>query len=86
MDIQADFHGPHPSIMETMAPISAQIWDAKYRLKDEVGVPVDASVEDMWRRVARALAEVEAEPAKWETPFYEALENFRFIPAGRILS
>ncbi|MBU6449704.1 MAG: adenosylcobalamin-dependent ribonucleoside-diphosphate reductase, partial [Rhodospirillales bacterium] len=50
------------------------------------GVPVDASVEDMWRRVARALAEVEAEPAKWETPFYEALENFRFIPAGRILS
>ncbi|MDE2238634.1 MAG: adenosylcobalamin-dependent ribonucleoside-diphosphate reductase [Rhodospirillales bacterium] len=86
MDIQADFHGSHPSVLETMAPISAQIWDAKYRLKDAAGAPVDGSVEDMWRRVAHALAEVEAEPAKWEAPFYEALENFRFIPAGRILS
>ena len=86
MDVQADFHAPHPSILETMAPISAQIWDAKYRLKDEAGAPVDGSVEDMWRRVAHALAEVEKEPGKWEAPFYEALENFRFIPAGRILS
>ncbi|WP_298222283.1 adenosylcobalamin-dependent ribonucleoside-diphosphate reductase [Acidocella sp.] len=86
MDIQADFHASKPSVLETMAPISAQIWDAKYRLKDDAGKPVDSSVEDMWRRVARALAEVEAEPTKWEGPFYEALENFRFIPAGRILS
>ena len=86
MDVQADFHAPHPSILETMAPISAQIWDAKYRLKDEAGAPVDGSVEDMWRRVAHALAEVEKEPGKWDVLFYKALENFRFIPAGRILS
>ncbi len=86
MDVQADFHAPHPSILETMAPISAQIWDAKYRLKDEAGAPIDGSVEDMWRRVAHALAEVEKEPGKWDVLFYKALENFRFIPAGRILS
>ncbi len=89
MDIQADFQAPQPSaspVLESMAPISAQIWDAKYRLKDEAGEPVDQSIEDMWRRVARALAGAEREPAKWEAPFYEALENFRFIPAGRILS
>ena len=86
MDIQADLQASNGSILETMAPISAQIWDAKYRLKDETGVPVDGRVEDMWRRVARALAEVEKEPGKWEVPFYEALEDFRFIPAGRILS
>ena len=86
MDIQADLQASNSSILETMAPISAQIWDAKYRLKDETGVPVDGRVEDMWRRVARALAEVEKEPGKWEVPFYEALEDFRFIPAGRILS
>jgi ribonucleoside-diphosphate reductase alpha chain len=30
------------------------------------------------------LAEVEAEPAKWEAEFYAALEGFRFLPAGRI--
>ena len=86
MDIQADFQASNSSVMDTMAPISAQIWDAKYRLKDDAGVPVDGSVEDMWRRVARALAEVEKEPGKWEAPFYKALESFRFIPAGRILS
>ena len=27
-----------------------------------------------------------ADPARWTQPFYEALEDFRFLPAGRILS
>lgn len=66
------------------APIAEQIWDMKYRLKDGAGHPVDGSVEDTWRRIARALAEVEAEPALWEDRFYSALEDFRFLPAGRI--
>nr|WP_295741847.1 adenosylcobalamin-dependent ribonucleoside-diphosphate reductase [uncultured Acidocella sp.] len=89
MDIPADFtvsETSKRSILESMAPISAQIWDSKYRLKDETGTPIDLTVEDMWRRVARALAEVEKEPARWEQPFFEALQDFRFIPAGRILS
>ena len=68
------------------APISEQIWDMKYRLKDADGTPVDASVEDSWRRIARALASVETDPAQWEPRFYEALEDFRFLPAGRILA
>ena len=66
------------------APIAEQIWNMKYRLKAADGTPVDASVEDTWRRIARALAEVEAEPAQWEERFYAALEDFRFLPAGRI--
>ncbi len=66
------------------APIAEQIWDMKYRLKQADGTPVDQSVEDTWRRIARALAAVEAEPAIWEARFYEALEDFRFLPAGRI--
>ena len=41
------------------APISEQIWDMKYRLKTPAGAPVDRSMGDTWRRVARALAEVE---------------------------
>jgi ribonucleoside-diphosphate reductase alpha chain len=72
--------------MERIAPISRQIWDAKYRLKTADGTPVDVSIEDSWRRVARALAAVEADPDRWEQPFYEALQDFRFLPAGRILS
>ncbi len=86
MDIPADFSASLSSVIDTMAPISAQIWDAKYRLKDEAGAPVDRTVEDTWRRVARALAETEREPARWEAPFYEALRDFRFVPAGRIIS
>ncbi|HOZ34845.1 MAG TPA: adenosylcobalamin-dependent ribonucleoside-diphosphate reductase, partial [Tabrizicola sp.] len=66
------------------APIAEAIWDMKYRFKEADGTPIDGSVEDSWRRIARALAEVEAEPAKWEAEFYAALEGFRFLPAGRI--
>ncbi|WP_298215678.1 adenosylcobalamin-dependent ribonucleoside-diphosphate reductase [Acidocella sp.] len=86
MDLPAGFTAAHSPALERLAPISAQIWDAKYRLKDENGLPLDLTLEDSWRRVARALAEVEAEPSRWEPRFYEALEAFRFIPAGRILS
>jgi len=66
------------------APIAEQIWDMKYRMKAADGTPVDLTVEDSWRRIARALAAVEAEPAVWEPKFYAALEDFRYLPAGRI--
>ena len=66
------------------APIAEQIWDMKYRLKQADGTPVDSTVEDTWRRIARSLAEVEAEPQVWEDRFYAALEDFKYLPAGRI--
>ena len=66
------------------APIAEQIWDMKYRLKEADGTPIDQTVEDSWRRIARALAENEADPAHWETEFYGALEDFKYLPAGRI--
>ncbi|MEZ5676293.1 ribonucleoside-diphosphate reductase class II [Thalassovita litoralis] len=66
------------------APISEQIWDMKYRLKEADGTPIDRTVEDTWRRIARSLAEVEADSAKWEEKFYTALEDFKYLPAGRI--
>ena len=68
------------------APIAEQIWDMKYRLKAADGTPVDRTVEDTWRRIARALAAEEAEPGVWEDRFYAALEDFRFLPAGRIVA
>ncbi|MDH5798793.1 MAG: ribonucleoside-diphosphate reductase, adenosylcobalamin-dependent, partial [Paracoccaceae bacterium] len=66
------------------APIAEQIWDMKYRLKDADGKPQDQTVEDTWRRIARALAAVENDPDTWEPAFYNALEDFKFLPAGRI--
>lgn len=69
-------------------PISKNIWDQKYRLKETDGTPIDASIEDSWRRVAKAVAaaEVPKKQEAWEERFYEALSNFTFLPAGRILA
>jgi ribonucleoside-diphosphate reductase alpha chain len=66
------------------APIAQSIWDMKYRLKEADGTPLDETVEDTWRRIARALAEVESDPDHWEERFYAALEDFKYLPAGRI--
>ena len=68
------------------APIAEQIWDMKYRLKQADGMPLDQSVEDTWRRIARALASVEHDTAEWEDRFYTALEDFKYLPAGRIVA
>ena len=66
------------------APIAEAIWDMKYRFKETDGTPIDHTVEDSWRRIARSLASVEKTPSAWEDRFYAALEDFRFLPAGRI--
>ncbi|MFU1479216.1 adenosylcobalamin-dependent ribonucleoside-diphosphate reductase [Roseovarius sp. C7] len=66
------------------APISASIWDMKYRYKEPNGTVHDGSVEDTWRRIARALAKAEKTPGAWEDRFYDALEDFKYLPAGRI--
>jgi len=72
--------------MTPIAAISQQIWDMKYRLKGPDGSPVDRTIEDTWRRVARALAAPERDPAAWEERFASALDGFKFLPAGRIVA
>lgn len=62
-------------------PMAAQIWDMKYRLKDQDGTPIDIDVNATWRRIAKALSALEPE---YEEQFFNVLKNFRFIPAGRI--
>ena len=66
------------------APIAESIWDMKYRFKEADGKPIDQTVEDSWRRIARDLAKVEKDPSAWEDKFYNALEDFKYLPAGRI--
>ncbi|MDE1968116.1 MAG: adenosylcobalamin-dependent ribonucleoside-diphosphate reductase [Alphaproteobacteria bacterium] len=72
--------------MPTVASISQQIWDMKYRLKTPEGGAVDRTIEDTWRRVATALAAPEREPAVWAERFYDALSDFKFLPAGRVVA
>ena len=71
-----------------LAPISEQIWDQKYRLKSADGTPVDATVEETFLRVSRAVADAEAPEARdlWKGRFLDAMRDFAFIPAGRILA
>jgi ribonucleoside-diphosphate reductase alpha chain len=72
--------------MSQTSAISQRIWDAKYRFKTEAGDPVDKTIEDSWQRVAVALARPEKDRALWSGRFAEALADFQFIPAGRILA
>jgi ribonucleoside-diphosphate reductase alpha chain len=76
---------PKPHFLD---PISAEIWDMKYRFKRLDGLAVDRTVEASWRRVAEAVAEAEKpqERAEWARSFEGLLENYRYLPAGRILS
>jgi len=70
-----------------LAPISRQVWEQKYRFAPAPR-QAETSVEDMWRRVARAAASVEKpdDRALWQARFFDAMSDFQFIPAGRILA
>ena len=72
--------------MTQVAAISQQIWDMKYRFKTAEGEPVDKTIEDTWRRVADSLASVEENPAEWSERFFDAMRDFKMLPAGRIFS
>jgi ribonucleoside-diphosphate reductase alpha chain len=72
--------------MASVASISQQIWDMKYRLKGPDGAAVDKTIEDTWSRIATALAVPEHDPAAWTPRFAEALADFKFLPAGRIVA
>ncbi|MDH5190774.1 MAG: adenosylcobalamin-dependent ribonucleoside-diphosphate reductase [Gammaproteobacteria bacterium] len=64
--------------------ISRHIWETKYRYHDG-NTFIDQSIEDTWQRIAAGLAEAEpVDNELWQKRFYSILENFRFLPAGRI--
>ena len=60
----------------------------RYALKDEKGNPLEKTPVEMWRRVSHAIAQVEQKNQRtvWEEKFFHAMENFKFVPGGRILS
>jgi len=67
-------------------PIAQHIWETKYRLVVD-GVAQERSIEDTWQRVANTLASIEERDAvTWEERFSRILEDFRFLPGGRILA
>ncbi len=68
--------------------LRARVFYEKYALRDVDGKQIEKRPEDMWRRVARELAAPEKDEEKrkeWSSKFYWLLENFRFVPGGRVL-
>jgi ribonucleoside-diphosphate reductase alpha chain len=67
---------------------SLDIWDTKYRLKTKEGQPVDENIDETFKRVAKALADVETGKKNQERYYEEFLWALRkgVIPAGRIIS
>jgi len=74
-------------IMEFENALAEEIWTAKYRFQPAPDEG-DATIDETIARVAAAVAEVEREEVRalWRTRFEDALRDFRFIPAGRILA
>ena len=68
---------PDPFSMD----LSRHIWETRYRAAGEAGIRAS------WQRVALAVAAAESrERAVWAERFLALLENFRFLPGGRILA
>ncbi|MGH2348392.1 MAG: ribonucleotide reductase N-terminal alpha domain-containing protein, partial [bacterium] len=68
--------------------LRARVFHDKYALRDPAGTVVERTPDQMWARIARELASVEATAerrAEWEQKFYWLLDDFRFIPGGRIM-
>jgi ribonucleoside-diphosphate reductase alpha chain len=66
---------------------SIDIWDKKYRLTAKDGTAIDKTMDDTYKRVARALADVERPELReqWNEQFLWALRRGA-IPAGRVTS
>lgn len=82
---------PHFVPMDTgteLTDIRRDVFLDRYSLKDVDGSAMEMYPEQMWRRVAWGISQVE-KPEKrtqWEEKFYASLQGFKFVPAGRILS
>jgi ribonucleoside-diphosphate reductase alpha chain len=68
--------------------LSEFIWNEKYRFKKPDGTPIDQTIEDTFSRVAAAVAATEADhlQSPWCVEFFNAMKDFEFLPAGRIIA
>lgn len=74
--------------MVELTGVRKKVFDDRYSLKNEEGEQLEKTPEEMWRRVAEHIAKEEkpSEQKRYADEFYDALEGFKFVPAGRILS
>lgn len=88
VDTPAVPHAPSdsPTVLDE---VQQRVFLDRYALRDCDGNVLERTPDEMWRRVARAIASAEPTPAlerEWAERFEAALRGFRFVPGGRILS
>lgn len=71
-----------------MNDLQKKVFLDRYALKGKSGELLEHTPEEMWKRVAGGIAKNEKpkDRKKWEKEFYGVMENFKFVPGGRILS
>lgn len=72
-----------------LSGVSEKVFLDRYSLKDKKGKALEKKPEQMWTRIAKAVAEIE--PTKqlqkeWAKEFNWALKDFKYVPGGRILA
>jgi ribonucleoside-diphosphate reductase alpha chain len=68
--------------------IAQKVFLDRYSMKDKDGGAIEKTPEEMWKRVAGGIAKIEdkSKQAFWEKKFYSAMEDFKYVPGGRILA
>jgi len=65
--------------------LQARCFIEKYALETEEEGLIETHPKQMWERVAEAMASVEEDQEEWFENFFWLLEEFKFVPGGRIL-
>jgi ribonucleoside-diphosphate reductase alpha chain len=72
-----------------LSGVSEKVFLDRYALKNKDGEALESTPDEMWDRIAKYVASNEKTPAqkkKWEKEFRWALDEFKYVPGGRILS
>ena len=71
-----------------LSGVAEKVFLDRYALKNKRGEPIEKTPEEMWKRVAKAVAEVEKKEnqKKIEKEFIWAMKDFKYVPGGRILA
>lgn len=74
--------------MTKLGGIREKVFLDRYALKGKNGELLEHKPEEMWKRVANGIAQNEKKSKRkfWQKKFYDVMEDFKFVPGGRILS
>lgn len=78
-----------PQTPRALTGLTLKVFNDRYALRNEKGEQIEHTIEATWQRVAKAISSVEKTDAKrieWEEKFNWLLQDFKYVPGGRILS